>query len=329
MGEYFKDFINKVQKKLLERITIMFIPHGNEKIYSFHLSWIIIIFLMITFLMLLSIGYNGYIKYQEISKKIKELKQLFGRNYEYTYEVQESLLKAQNLTKRNFQNYLEEFYKKQNLNLPEYINYEVQYKKGEEILKKEIEKKKELMPGTDYLRSTYITKGIQNYLKLYNRILQRLEGSLVRSYELYYKIPNGRPVRQNRFRDTSSYGIRLDPVVGNQLEFHTGIDMAGETREPIFSTADGVVKKVFYDPGYGYTVIIQHFSNYSTLYAHLFQPLVHPEKKIRKGDLIGLMGATGRVTGTHLHYEVILPSGKKIDPFPFVCLSDFTNRCKN
>lgn len=329
MKEYFKDFINKVQKKLLERITIMFIPHGNEKIYSFHLSWMIIIFLMITFLMLLSIGYNAYIKYQEISNKIKELKQLFGKNYEYTYEVQGSLLKAQNLTKKNFQTYLEEFYKKQDLNLPSYITYGVQYKKGEEVLKKEIEEKKELMPGTDYLHSTYVIKGIQNYLKLYNKILQRLESSLVGSYELYYKIPNGRPVKQNRFRDTSPYGIRLDPVLGNQLEFHTGIDMAGEMREPIFSTGDGVVKKVFYDPGYGYTVIIQHPSNYSTLYAHLSQPLVLPEKKIRKGDLIALMGATGRVTGTHLHYEVILPSGKKIDPFPFVCLSDLTYRCKN
>lgn len=305
----------------------MLIPHGNEKIYSLHLSWIVVLFITIILFMLVIFSYNAYSKYREISHKIKKLKNLYGKNYEYTYQIQISLLKSQTIFKKIFATNFKEFYKNQKI--INHISYEKQYEIGEKNLKKEILTNKELPPGMDYIQPTYISKGIQTTLKVYNQFLSSLEKHITSHQTLYYQIPNGRPVKQNRFRDTSSYGIRLDPVLGNQLEFHTGIDMAGEPREPIFSTADGFVKKVFFDPGYGFTIIIQHPMHYSTLHAHLSQPLVLPNKWVRKGELIGLMGSTGRVTGTHLHYEVILPSGKKVDPFPFICLGDFSSpKCR-
>lgn len=329
MGEEIQNVLLKIQKKLLEKLTIMFIPHGEEKIYSFHLSGIVILFLFFIFLLLFSMSYNAFLRYQEISHKIRNLKSMFGKSYEYTYQVQRSLLKVESLTKRNITKNLENLYKNKRYKTYTNISYDKTSQFAQQILKKEINIKKELAPGMDYLRSTYYATTIKIYLDFYNNVIKSLGKNIVLNQELYFAIPNGRPVRSNRFRDTSSYGIRLDPVRGNQLEFHTGMDMAGEPREPIVSTADGIVKTVYFDFGYGYTVVIQHPSHYLTLYAHLYQPLVQPDKKVKKGDVIGLMGATGRVTGTHLHYEVILPSETKVDPISFVCLGDhFSKICK-
>ncbi len=329
MKENIQNLIIKIQKKLLERLTIMFIPHGEEKIYSFHLSWIVITFILFLFVLLLSMSYNAFLRYREISNKINELKSLFGKSYEYIYQVQKSLLKVESIAKKNIKNNLEILYINKNSKFLTNINYDKTSQLAQKTLRNEISSKQELANRIDYLRATYFATAIKMYISKHNQALQSLQENIISNQSIYFQIPNGRPVKHNRFRDTSGYGIRLDPVSTNRLEFHTGMDMAGETGEPIFSTADGIVKNVFFDYGYGYAIVIQHPSNYSTLYAHLYQILVQPDKKVKKGELIGLMGSTGRVTGPHLHYEVILPSGTKIDPISFVCLGDLVSKkCK-
>ncbi len=213
-------------------------------------------------------------------------------------------------------------------NLP--ISYQESFKYSSLELNKEIQNNRELAPNSKYLKATYIANGIKHYIKIQKDIVFSIHKSFIEQNNLIFTIPNGRPVEMHRFRDTSGYGLRLDPVLKNTFEFHSGIDMAGNPKENIYSTADGIVHKVFYDAGYGNTVIIKHPSNYYTLYAHLYQPLVRTNQYIKKGERIGLMGSSGRVTGTHLHYEVLLDDMEKVNPLPFVCLTDLVSyKCKN
>lgn len=334
MQKYLRDkkegLLNYLQKKSIERLTIMFIPHGNDKIYSIHISFLMLVFMLFLFLALISISSYGYLKYKEIASKIEELKRLYGKNYQNTFNVQNSLIDLQKKIKNDLNKNLKEFYIKQinYKNLP--LDYNETSKKTSEIFNLEIKNNQELKPNIKYLKATYISGTIKNYLKIQSNIIQLSQKSFIEKNSLTKYIPNGRPVQYSRFRDTSQFGLRLDPVSKNSFEFHAGMDMAGNYKEPIFATADGIVSKVFYDYGYGNVVMIKHPPfNFYTLYAHLALPLAKSGQKIKKGDMIGYMGSTGRVTGVHLHYEVLMNESERVNPLPFVCLSDVISyKCK-
>ncbi len=112
---------------------------------------------------------------------------------------------------------------------------------------------------------------------------------------------------------TSRFGYRRNPFTNRGREMHSGIDLKGRTGDRIKSTAKGTVTFSGYERDYGYVVKIKHAHNYETRYAHLSKPLVRKGERIAAGDIIGLLGSTGRSTGPHLHYE-ILKNNKKINP---------------
>lgn len=103
-----------------------------------------------------------------------------------------------------------------------------------------------------------------------------------------------------------AFGGRNHPTLGRFMQ-HTGIDLGGKTGAPVYATGDGVVVT---DPfnrgtGYGIQVLIDHGFGYRTRYAHLNKALVTPGQRVRRGEVIGELGNTGRSTGPHLHYEVL------------------------
>ncbi len=108
---------------------------------------------------------------------------------------------------------------------------------------------------------------------------------------------------------TSSYGYRYDPFT-KKRKMHNGIDLAGNAGIHIYATGEGVVEVAEYNRyGYGKEIIINHDFGYRTVYAHLNEILVNPGDTVKRGQLIGTLGSTGRSTGPHLHYEV--RQGKK------------------
>ncbi len=128
-------------------------------------------------------------------------------------------------------------------------------------------------------------------------------------------IPSGRPVENANF--TSGYGTRADPFRGSRA-MHGGIDLAGPIGTPIYATADGIVgRSEWNNGGYGNLVEIDHGRGIQTRYGHLSQRIAQPGQRVRRGDLIGLMGSTGRSTGSHLHYEVRI-DGRAVNPIPFI-----------
>ncbi len=109
---------------------------------------------------------------------------------------------------------------------------------------------------------------------------------------------------------TSVYGFRTDPFT-KRRRMHTGVDFKGALNTPIHSTGDGIVVAAAHSAsGYGNQVIVDHGFGYMTRYAHMNKLLVKEGDRVKRGQLVGLMGSTGRSTGVHLHYEVFFKNAR-------------------
>ncbi|HEY0713672.1 MAG TPA: M23 family metallopeptidase, partial [Polyangia bacterium] len=121
------------------------------------------------------------------------------------------------------------------------------------------------------------------------------------------KQPAGSPVRT-----TSGYGPRIHPIDGTR-SFHTGMDLAAPEGAPILAAQGGIVRSAGPRGGYGNAVEIDHGGGVTSLYAHASALHVKPGDKVEAGEQVAAVGATGRATGPHLHFEVRV-EGKAIDP---------------
>ncbi|QEC67635.1 M23 family metallopeptidase [Panacibacter ginsenosidivorans] len=135
--------------------------------------------------------------------------------------------------------------------------------------------------------------------------------------KLLAAIPAIQPVSNKDLRHIASgFGYRVDPVY-KITKFHAGLDFAATQGTPIYATANGVVKEASYDAGgYGNHVVINHGYSYETLYGHMVRIKVHIGEQIKRGEVIGWVGSTGKSTGPHCHYEVH-KGGQPVDPVYF------------
>lgn len=132
-------------------------------------------------------------------------------------------------------------------------------------------------------------------------------------------IPSVQPVQNLKF--TSNFGIRSDPFRGTAA-MHAGVDIPGPVGTPIYATADGIVSHAGRQGGYGNLVEVNHGKGIATRYGHLSRIIVADNTRVQRGQLIGLMGSTGRSTGPHLHYEVRI-DGHAVNPIPFLTTADY------
>ena len=119
---------------------------------------------------------------------------------------------------------------------------------------------------------------------------------------------------------TSGFGMRTHPVLGGRRA-HAGIDLAAPTGTPVYATADGVVSRADWYSSYGLYISVEHGASMQTRYAHLSRLAVAAGDNVKKGDLIGYVGSTGRSTGPHLHYEVRV-DGLAVNPIPYMVESE-------
>ncbi len=125
---------------------------------------------------------------------------------------------------------------------------------------------------------------------------------------------------------TSGFNWRIDPFTGLR-EFHQGLDIATQLGNPVVATADGIVIESSSKKDYGNYVIILHNYGYKTIYAHLKKRLVKVGQKVKRGDVIGLVGSTGKSTAPHLHYEVRVHN-KPVNPLDYILENDWILRKK-
>jgi len=136
--------------------------------------------------------------------------------------------------------------------------------------------------------------------------------------ERYERIPYGLPVSLERGWVSSEFSrARLDPVGKKKVRPHYGIDLAVDEGTPVWATARGVVVFAGWKDGYGNVIYLDHENGMTTRYAHLVEILVKTGHHVVRGETIGLSGATGRVTGEHLHYEVRI-KGEPVNPRPYL-----------
>lgn len=159
------------------------------------------------------------------------------------------------------------------------------------------------------LKVDVLEKEMYVQAKSYDEVLEMAKTQEIRMEN----IPAIQPVMNKDLkRVASGYGMRVDPVY-HVRKFHQGMDFTAPTGTEVFATGNATVKFSGWKQGYGNTVILDHGFGYETLYAHLFKSLVRKGQKVRRSDIIALVGNTGKSTGPHLHYEVRLNS-KPIDP---------------
>lgn len=186
-------------------------------------------------------------------------------------------------------------------------------------------------PGMKYAGSSfretqsYLTK-IERHVYLQSKSLDTLEKMAKQREEMLLSIPSIKPVRVDKlnreFSQMSGFGIRLHPIHKiNKL--HEGIDFAAPSGTAIQATGNGRVIKVDNkSSGYGRHVIIDHGYGYQTLYGHMKEIKVRQGEKVKKGQLIGLIGSTGTSTAPHCHYEV-RKDGRAVNPIHY-CMDQLT-----
>jgi murein DD-endopeptidase MepM/ murein hydrolase activator NlpD len=149
---------------------------------------------------------------------------------------------------------------------------------------------------------------------LLEKDLSRLEKKFVEQAQLLSSTPSIAPVRGIL---TDGFGGRSDPFTG-EPGTHNAIDISSAVGQPVRAPADGIVVKAEWANGYGNVIYLAHpFSGYSTRYGHLSNFAVHPGQHVKRGDIIGYVGSTGRSTGPHLHYEVRV-NNNPVNPLEYI-----------
>lgn len=149
------------------------------------------------------------------------------------------------------------------------------------------------------------------------KIVEKMEAAKAKARMPVSQMPNIWPVHGVV---TSLYGPRKSPFTGKR-RFHTGIDIGAPTGTPVRAPAGGLVIFAGPDGSYGNAVEIHHGKGVVTRYAHLSRVIAKKGEVLKRGETLGLVGSTGRSTGPHLHYEVIL-SGQHTNPFRHVLVND-------
>ena len=155
-----------------------------------------------------------------------------------------------------------------------------------------------------------ISKQLYIQSKSFDEVIQLAKNKT----EMLSSLPSIQPIsNKNLKRMVSGWGYRTHPIYKTR-KFHYGLDFAAPKGTPVYATGNGIIKTIKYSRGgYGKHIIIDHGYGYKTLYAHLSGYNVKKLDKVKRGEVIGFIGSTGRSIAPHLHYEVYL-NDKKVNP---------------
>jgi murein DD-endopeptidase MepM/ murein hydrolase activator NlpD len=158
---------------------------------------------------------------------------------------------------------------------------------------------------------------LSNRIKAQEKSYTEIAGFIRNKEQLLASTPAIQPISNKELkRVASGYGYRIDPVY-KTVRFHAGLDFTAPQGTPIYATANGVAKVAGNaGNGYGNYVILNHGYGYETLYGHMFKVKIKAGTRVKRGEIIGYVGSTGKSTGPHCHYEVH-KNGRPIDPVYF------------
>lgn len=156
-----------------------------------------------------------------------------------------------------------------------------------------------------------------NRVQVQERSYQQIDDLIRNKQKMLASIPAIQPVANKDLdRIASGFGYRIDPIY-KTMKFHSGLDFTAPSGTPIYATGDGTVEEAsLSDVGYGNHVVVNHGYGYKSLYGHMIRMKVKRGQSVKRGDVLGWVGSTGKSTGPHCHYEV-MKNGTKVDPVYF------------
>ncbi|HDQ25501.1 MAG TPA: M23 family metallopeptidase [bacterium] len=295
--------------KRKKSLTIMLVPDDNTTVFSLKLgAKFLIAFVLLwavsVVVSVIIIGrhanyratqeYNRYlvVKQKEFAKEVLEARETVKR----VSEIEKQLKDLLQLKSRNA------IIKYTGFGGPSYIDtklLEENLKSGDELISRTA-----FETAVRYVDSQARANeaGFQEIIKYITQQRARLTA-----------VPSGWPVRG---WITAGFGSRIDPFTG-ALSFHQGVDIANDLGTPVRATADGVIHFANFERGYGNIVSINHGNGYLTRYGHLQRYVVSQGQHVKKEQVIGYLGNTGRSTAPHLHYEVLL-NGVGVNPVRYL-----------
>ena len=158
-------------------------------------------------------------------------------------------------------------------------------------------------------------KSNQNFEAIKDTQMIQVSKAVATALDLSNELTFTNPIKST-YQVSSTYGYKTHPVL-NRKKFHHGIDIAARIKTPVYAAESGYVTLPKISEAYGKNIIIDHGSRIKTFYAHLDSIIIKPGMQVKKGDLIGLVGNTGKSTGPHLHFEIIKDS-TRVDPDKYI-----------
>lgn len=256
---------------------------------------------------------------------------IFAITFRYIDSPKEKLLRQQNDDLRQNYRVMEERIKQLQLQMDEIANrdnyvYRSIFESNpipDSARVKEMEMKKEVqlvqsMGETELVNSMAAQLNNLSLRMAYQvKSFAAIENMVKNKAQLLAAIPSIQPISNRSLnRIASGFGYRIDPIYKDR-RLHPGLDFTAPAGTPIYATADGVVKDAgFNTGGYGNRVVVNHGFGYETLYAHMVRIKARVGTRVKRGEVIGYVGSTGKSTGPHLHYEVH-KNGTQLDPIYF------------
>jgi murein DD-endopeptidase MepM/ murein hydrolase activator NlpD len=256
---------------------------------------------------------------------------IFAITFRYIDSPKEKLLRLQNDDLKQNYKVMEERIKQLQLQMDEIANrdnyvYRSIFESNpipDSARVKEMEKKKEVqlvqsMGETELVNSMAAQLNNLSLRMAYQgKSFDAIDNMVKNKAKLLAAIPSIQPIsNRNLNRVSSGFGYRIDPVYKDR-RLHPGLDFTAPVGTPIYAAADGVVKDAgFNTGGYGNRVVVNHGFGYETLYAHMVRIKARVGTKVKRGEVVGYVGSTGKSTGPHLHYEVH-KNGTQLDPIYF------------
>jgi len=273
---------------------------------------LIVVGSLLTALVLGNIAFLFLAFYQSnLLLKTRQAKEELKRTQETLLKVKDDLSfmeeKLQNAEIKLYQ--LEKLAKEQNLSLPKlsFAGTGGEFKKSTLVQEEDFFNDPELNKIYNKVKET------RDYCETLSKETSKLDSVLNPHLLSLSRKPSIWPVKGFI---SSPFGGRPDPVDGSP-SWHQGIDISAPYGTPVVATAEGIIVSAGWMTGLGNTVVINHGDGFTTLYGHLSKMTVKPGQKVKRWDVIGLVGSTGRSTGNHCHYEVH-KDGKILNPTKFI-----------
>ncbi|MCU0847674.1 MAG: M23 family metallopeptidase [Spirochaetes bacterium] len=301
----FSKFRDRFMEKGHEKMTVMFIPHNEKKIFNFQISKFTILFFILLFMIVVATSSYAVISHNAVKKEEQRLLM----SYE---DIRSHLLRFEKATN----------------NMTELVDE----------IKPEIEEVYELSAGSNDADQIWITDEIDqdelNELRKYRNVLpdeiykiKDLQKDMICTTRTIKTVKNFIDVRSKVVQETPSivpneghitslFGWRRSPF-GHGRDFHSGIDIAASSGTPIRATAPGSIASIGWGGGYGIMIRIKHKYGFETIYGHCRSAAVNAGTDVKKGDIVGYVGMTGNATGNHCHYEIRL-GNIPINPYPYM-----------